>query len=648
MRLPTGALALTVAVALLASGPAGAAVGDVERIAGVDRFATAAAISQDAFADGAETVFVATGVDHPDALAGGPAAASRGAPILLVTRGTVPDATRAELERLDASGVVILGGEAAVSRQVADELAAITGAAPERIAGTDRYATAAAVSEAHFEPDTELVFVATGDDFPDALAAAAAGAAVGAPVLLTRRDTLPDSTFAEIERLGPRTLRILGGTGAVSGAVEAELRERSGATVERIAGADRFATATELSRAMFTSAPTVLLATGAAFADALAGAPAGHPLLLVPRHCVPDATWAELQRLGPDRTVVLGGVGAVGSGVEHLLSCGPPEATVLADGLALPWDITFTPDGRTFVTERDSGRLLERRADGSFTEVQRFTVNAAGEGGLLGLTHSPGYATDGLLYAYLTTATDNRVVRFRPGDQPQTVLTGIPRANIHNGGRVAFGPDGLLYVTTGDAAQTSLSQRRDSLAGKILRMTPEGAPVAGNLDPGSHVYALGIRNSQGLAWDRAGRLFATEFGPDVDDEVNVIVAGGNYGWPHVTGVANDPRFVDPVVVRQPPEASWSGAAILSGGSVPAWEGDLFAAALRGQRLWRFSLDGGRVTGAEQLLLRDYGRLRQVAQAPDGSLWILTSNGSNDRIIRLGPPPHRGVSTSSDY
>ena len=181
--------------------------------------------------------------------------------------------------------------------------------------------------------------------------------------------------------------------------------------------------------------------------------------------------------------------------------------------------------------------------------------------------------------------------------------------------------------------------RRTSTAwpARSSAITPDGGVPADNPFEGSPVWSYGHRNPQGLAWDAAGRLFASEFGPDRDDEVNLIREGENYGWPVVTGMAGDPRFVDPVFVRQPPEAAWSGDAILSGSAIPQWEGDLFVGAQRGQRLYRVDLEGGEVAGSEQLLEGEYGRIRTPAQAPDGSLWLLTSNGGGeDRIVRLGP------------
>ena len=319
------------------------------------------------------------------------------------------------------------------------------------------------------------------------------------------------------------------------------------------------------------------------------------------------------------------------------------QLTTVASGLEAPWDIAFA-DGRTFLTQRDSGAILELADDGSTEEIARLDVQAGGEGGLLGLTADP--AAQGVgFYAYLTTSEDNRVVRFQPGEEPTPVLTGIPRARNHNGGRIAFGPDDLLYVATGDAGEPDLAQDPASLAGKILRLTPEGEVPDDNPTPGSPVYSLGHRNPQGLAWTADGTLYASEFGPDRDDEVNRIEPGANYGWPEVTGQAGGGGFIDPVFVQQPPEASWSGLAVLQGGGIPQWEGDLLLASLRGQRLWRLTLDDdGAVASTEALLVGELGRLRQVVQGPDGAVWLLTSNrdgrgnpaSDDDRVLRLGP------------
>jgi glucose/arabinose dehydrogenase len=325
---------------------------------------------------------------------------------------------------------------------------------------------------------------------------------------------------------------------------------------------------------------------------------------------------------------------------------GPVEVatTDVVTGLEAPWDLVLAADGRILVTERDTGRLLEVDEDGDTTTVRTFDVDASGEGGLLGLAVHPD--DDTVVYAYLTAAQDNRVVRFSLADDagPEPVVTGIPKARIHNGGRIAFGPDGMLHVATGDAADPALSADPSSLAGKILRVTPDGEVPDDNPEAGSPVYSLGHRNVQGLAWDADGELWAAELGPDVDDEINRVEPGGHHGWPEVTGAPGDDRYVDAAFVAQPPEASWSGAVVLHDGAIPQWEGDLFVAALRGQRLWRFELEDGAIVDHEELLVGEHGRLRTVVVGPDGSLWVLTTNrdgrGSpadgDDRVLRLGP------------
>lgn len=326
-----------------------------------------------------------------------------------------------------------------------------------------------------------------------------------------------------------------------------------------------------------------------------------------------------------------------------------PTPTELTSALDVPWGMTFLPSGDALVAERDTGQILQVPAAGgaAVPVVVVPDVLAQGEGGLLGLAVSPDYASDGWVYAYLTTADDNRIVRLRMADDgtaPQAievVLAGITKASNHNGGRIGFGPDGMLYAGTGDAAEPDVSQDASDLNGKILRMTPQGAPAPGNPDPQSVVFSVGHRNVQGLAWDSAGRLYATEFGQNTFDEVNLIEAGGNYGWPEVEGPGDTEggRFVAPLVTWATSQASPSGAAVITGES---GEDTLYVAALRGQRLWRIDLDGdGGVVGDPQALYRtQFGRIRTVTAAPDGSLWISTSNsdgngdGSPDRVLRV--------------
>ena len=326
---------------------------------------------------------------------------------------------------------------------------------------------------------------------------------------------------------------------------------------------------------------------------------AAAPTTAVPRTQVPPTTTAP-SRPSPQR---------------------PVEAQVLTAGLEVPWGLVFLPDGSALVGERDTARLHRVRPDGSRTRVADVPgVVPQGEGGLLGLAVAPSYRTDRWVYAYFTAAEDNRVVRFRlerPGEQ-QVLLSGIPKASNHNGGRLAFGPDGMLYVGTGDASEPGRSQDRDSLGGKVLRLRPTGGAAPGN-PFGSPVWSLGHRNVQGLAFDRAGRLWATEFGQNTWDEVNLITRGGNYGWPEVEGRGTSGgRYLSPKVVWSTSEASPSGVAF--GG------GELHVAALRGRRLWDVPLRGTSAGEPTARFRGDYGRIRTVALEPGGrALWLTTSN-----------------------
>ncbi|MET7454919.1 PQQ-dependent sugar dehydrogenase [Streptomyces sp. NPDC005574] len=318
----------------------------------------------------------------------------------------------------------------------------------------------------------------------------------------------------------------------------------------------------------------------------------------------------------------------------------------VAGHLRTPWGLAALPDGGLLVSSRD---------DGTITRVDEKTgrktllgevpgVSAAGEGGLLGIALSPDYAADHMVYAYFTSASDNRVVRvlYQPekpaGEQlgaPDTVFKGIPKGFIHNGGRIAFGPDGMLYAGTGESGDRGLAQDRKSLGGKILRLTPEGEPAPGNPFPDSPVYSYGHRNVQGLAWDDRQRLFASEFGQDTWDELNAIKPGADYGWPKAEGRSSDSAYQNPVAQWHTDDASPSGIAYA--------QGSVWMAGLKGERLWRVPLKGTAASADPQAFLKgEYGRLRTVVSAGGDRLWVTTSNtdgrgdpkGGDDRILEL--------------
>ena len=292
------------------------------RLAGADRYQTAAAMSRSSFGSGVPVAYVATGSSFPDALAGGPAAARTGGPVLLVTATDVPAATATELARLKPARIVVLGGTSAVSAAVANRLGAYaTTRTVTRLAGADRYGTAARVSAATFAAGAPVAYVATGTAFPDALAGGVAAGRQKGPVLLVAPGAVPAVTASELRRLKPGRIVVLGGTGAIRDSVASALRSHTNGTVTRIAGADRYATAVAVSKATTgTDAPrTVYLATGASFPDGLAGTPvaarANGPLLIVPSGGLTDALRAELRRLNPPRVMILGGTSAVSNAV---------------------------------------------------------------------------------------------------------------------------------------------------------------------------------------------------------------------------------------------------------------------------------------------------------------------------------------------
>ena len=321
------------------------------------------------------------------------------------------------------------------------------------------------------------------------------------------------------------------------------------------------------------------------------------------------------------------------------------DPTVLVTGLTSPWSVVRLTSGSSLISERDTGTVLEYTASGTAREVGVVAgVAHGGEGGLLGLAVAGDSGT--ALFAYLTTETDNRIVRMlligAPGSYTlgpaEPILTGIAKAGNHNGGRIAFGPDEMLYATVGDAGTPSRAQDPNSLNGKILRMKPDGTVPPDNPFAGSLVYSLGHRNPQGLAWDDSGLLWASEFGQNTWDEFNRIEPGKNYGWPTVEGIGKTPGYVDPVYQWTTSEASPSGLAYV--------RDTFFMAALRGQRLW--AIYPGPPVNAGDWFPRQFGRLRDAVPGPDGSLWVLTNNtdgrGSpregDDKLLQIQLSPLR--------
>jgi glucose/arabinose dehydrogenase len=314
----------------------------------------------------------------------------------------------------------------------------------------------------------------------------------------------------------------------------------------------------------------------------------------------------------------------------------PAGPVTLLGGLDIAWSVAVLPDGSALVSERNTGLIHHLPAPGSGgrpTVAGKLPITrTGGEGGLLGLAVAKDFDADPVVYAYYSTESDNRIaaVPWRDGTigEPVVIFSGIPRGRNHNGGRIAFGPDGYLYVGTGEAGDTSLSQNLGSLGGKILRITPDGDPAPGNPFGGSPIWSYGHRNVQGLAWDGRKRLWASEFGQNTFDELNLVEPGKDYGWPEVEGRADNPDYVDPVAVWSTSEMSPSGIAVGPDGAV-------YMAALRGQSVWRVPVraDGSAGTPTRHLE-GTFGRIRDI-HFVGGRVWITTSNNTGaDRLISL--------------
>jgi len=330
------------------------------------------------------------------------------------------------------------------------------------------------------------------------------------------------------------------------------------------------------------------------------------------------------------------------------------KVVTIAENLEIPWEIAFAPDGRIFFTERVGNLRVIENGQLNLEPVAILDVGTV-EGGLLGLALDPNFEQNHFLYLYYTyfefPFTYNKVVRFTEKDNSLLdefiLVDKIPGAAIHDGGRLKFGPDEKLYITTGDAGNSSAAQDLNSLSGKILRINPDGTIPSDNPFADSMIFSYGHRNPQGLDWDPVtGKLVVTEHGSSAHDEINVVESGKNYGWPKIIGGEHDPEFVDPIIHTG--EDTWapSGATFYDSKNIPEWTNKYFVATLRGGhlRMLDLNLEENQVISSEALFSNTYGRLRDASIGPDGNLYLLTSNRdgrgapaeNDDRILKIIP------------
>ncbi len=334
------------------------------------------------------------------------------------------------------------------------------------------------------------------------------------------------------------------------------------------------------------------------------------------------------------------------------------KVVTIAENLTIPWSIDWTPDGTIFFTERNGNlRVIE---DGVLVNEPILTLSVGGvEGGMLGVAVDPNYSDNNYIYLYYTynefLSASNKVVRYVVTDgtvtEDKVLIDGIPAGPFHDGGRIQFGPDGKLYITTGEAGNPELAQDLNSLGGKILRINSDGTTPDDNPWKNSPVYSIGHRNPQGIDWDDSGNLVATEHGPSgwrgvAHDEINLITLGKNYGWPDIIGDESMDGLQNPILHTGDDTWAPSGAEFSSGEKIPQWTGKYFVATLRGSHLHMidFDLQNNKVVSHEKLFQDEFGRLRDVATGPDGFLYILTSNQdgrgtpqtNDDRILRIVP------------
>ena len=326
---------------------------------------------------------------------------------------------------------------------------------------------------------------------------------------------------------------------------------------------------------------------------------------------------------------------------------GEMNIDVVVDGLNNPWEMVFAPNGDIYFSERD-GRVWKIENFGEAKVIQTFPKSGSYEGGTLGLALDPNFEENKKIYIYQTNLEleffQNKVFSFTvDGDElvdVQTVIDDIPGAPWHDGGRIAFGPDDKLYITTGDAVNPGWSQDLSSLAGKILRINSDGSIPDDNPFDSSAIFSYGHRNPQGIAWNDEGMLVSSEHGPSGEmgyghDEINVIVKGKNYGWPKVVGDSSDDSFVNPIIHSG--EQTWapSGMVYFDSENISSLDGKFLVGALRGQHLMVVDVaEDGSLINAEKIFEGEFGRIRTAQIGPDGVLYLLTANGDNDKIVRI--------------